>query len=292
MVGSVTGMGVHDGLVVETELDPAEQPFLGDHQLDGTPVLPGVMGIEAFAEVASLPLPGWHLVAIEDVEFLVPCKFYRGEPRTLELTATFRRDGDQLVAACRLVGRRLLANQTEPQVTTHFTGNVRLARAPVTPAPALAPASPDGNGAAADAIYAVYFHGPAFQVLERAWRTGQGPVGLLAQGLPADHVPAERPEAASPRLIELVFQTAGIWEIGRQDRFGLPQHVDRVVLHETPDAPQGRVAALVEPSDAGFDGQVVDEAGSVLVEVHGYRTVDLPGGVDPAQRAPLADAMA
>ncbi|HEX2563470.1 MAG TPA: SDR family oxidoreductase, partial [Acidimicrobiales bacterium] len=42
MVGEVVGMGVHDGLVVETSLDPAEQPFLGDHQIEGTPVLPGV----------------------------------------------------------------------------------------------------------------------------------------------------------------------------------------------------------------------------------------------------------
>jgi Polyketide synthase dehydratase/KR domain len=293
MVGRVTAMGVHGGLVVETTLDPAEQPFLGDHQIEGTPVLPGVMGIEAFAEVAGLPLPGWRAVEIEDVAFLAPCKFYRGEPRTLAITATFRPDGHQLVADCELVGSRRLANQPEPQVTTHFTGRVRLARAPLEHALTVpAPPSPDGMGATADAIYGVYFHGPAYQVLERAWRGETGPVGLLATGLPADHVPAERPEVASPRLIELFFQTAGIWEIGRLGRFGLPQHVDRIVFHEKLETPQGRVEALVEPGDAGFDGRVVDEAGSVLVEVRGYRTVELPGGVDPERQAPLAAAMA
>ena len=52
MVGRVIGMGVDGGLAVETTLDPAAQPFLDDHRIDGTPVLPGVMGIEAFAEVA------------------------------------------------------------------------------------------------------------------------------------------------------------------------------------------------------------------------------------------------
>ncbi|HET8618919.1 MAG TPA: SDR family NAD(P)-dependent oxidoreductase, partial [Acidimicrobiales bacterium] len=292
MTGRVAGMGVHSGLVVETTLDPAEQPFLSDHQIEGTPVLPGVMGLEGFAEVAALPLPGWRPVAIEDVEFLAPCKFYRREPRTVAITATFRREGDQLVASCRLVGSRHLANQAEPQVTTHFTGKVRLAKAPAAPAPALTPPPPNSKGTAADAIYGVYFHGPAFQVLERAWREGEGPVGLFAQGLPTDHVPAERPEVVSPRLIELFFQTAGIWEIGRHARFGLPQHVDRIVLHEGLDAPRGRVEAVVEPGDAGFDGRVVDEAGTVLVEVHGYRTVELPGGVDPARQSPLAAAMA
>ena len=43
---------------------------------------------------------------------------------------------------------------------------------------------------------------------------------------------------------------------------------------------------------AGFDGRVVDEAGTVLVEVQGYRTVELPGGVDPERQTPLAEAMA
>jgi NAD(P)-dependent dehydrogenase (short-subunit alcohol dehydrogenase family) len=292
MVGEVTAMGVLDGLVVETTLDPAEQPFLADHQIEGTPVLPGVMGIEAFAEVAGLPLPGWRPVEIEDVEFLAPCKFYRGKPRTLTITASFRPDGDRLVAHCRLIGSRTLANQPEPQVTTHFTGKVHMARAPLADEVTAPAPTPDGAGTTADAIYGVYFHGPAFQVLERAWRGEQGPVGLLASSLPADHVPPEAPEVAAPRLIELLFQTAGVWEIGRHGRFGLPHRVDRIELHSALDAPAGRVEALVEPSDAGFDGRVVDEAGSVLIELRGYHTVELPGGVGPEQQAPLAEAMA
>src|SRR5271157_3548811 len=46
MVGKITGMTVNAGLTMETTLDPAAQPFLYDHRIDGTPVLPGVMGIE------------------------------------------------------------------------------------------------------------------------------------------------------------------------------------------------------------------------------------------------------
>ena len=52
MAGRIAGMGVQSGLSVITELDPADQAFLSDHRIDGTPVLPGVMGIEAFAEAA------------------------------------------------------------------------------------------------------------------------------------------------------------------------------------------------------------------------------------------------
>ena len=130
--------------------------------------------------MAALPLPGWHPVEIEDIEFLAPCKFYRQEPRTLAITARYRPEGKTLVAGCHLVGSRQLAHQPGPQVTTHFTGRVRLARAPASHITASVPPPPDGKGAAAAAIYGVYFHGPAFQVLERAWRGDHGPVGRLA----------------------------------------------------------------------------------------------------------------
>ena len=87
MIGKIASMGLYSGLVIETTLDPKTQPFLHDHQIDGTPVLPGVMGIEAFAEAALRMLPGWHIEAIEKVDFLAPFKFYRGEPRTLTVEA-------------------------------------------------------------------------------------------------------------------------------------------------------------------------------------------------------------
>ena len=94
MIGSIRDAGLHDGLTFETTLDPKVQPFLYDHQIDGTPVLPGVMGIEAFAEAALSMLPGWQVEALEDVNFLAPFKFYRHEPRTVTIQAAFSPHGD------------------------------------------------------------------------------------------------------------------------------------------------------------------------------------------------------
>ena len=90
MIGQITGMGVYSGLTVETTLDPAVQPFLYDHRIDGTPVLPGVMGIESFAALAQLAAPDLHVAGVEQMEFLAPVKFYRDEPRTLTLRAVVR----------------------------------------------------------------------------------------------------------------------------------------------------------------------------------------------------------
>jgi 3-hydroxymyristoyl/3-hydroxydecanoyl-(acyl carrier protein) dehydratase len=54
MIGASVAMSADGKLQIETSLDPAEQPFLHDHQIEGTPVLPGVMGLEAFAEAEYL----------------------------------------------------------------------------------------------------------------------------------------------------------------------------------------------------------------------------------------------
>ena len=145
MRGTEATITVNGGLEVSTDLDPARQAFLDDHRIDGTPVLPGVMGMEAFAETAAALAPGYAVTALEDVELQAPFKFYRDAPRTRRRSgrscATTATGG--LVADCRLTGRRTLAGGAE-QATVHFTGRVRLAReslpAPRVEAPPALPA--------------------------------------------------------------------------------------------------------------------------------------------------------
>ncbi len=249
MIGKIAGMGIYGGLTIETTLDPKVQPFLHDHQIEGTPVLPGVMGIEAFAEAAQRILPGWHVQAVEDVEFLAPFKFYRHEARTVTVEATIRARGQEIVADCKLIGRRSLSNQAEPQITTHFTGRVRLAKLLPEVLKMSAPPLPAGLTIEAAQIYRLYFHGPAYQVLERAWWDGNRMIGLLAKNLPGNHHPFELPTLMEPRLIELCFQTAGLWEMGAQDRMGLPHHVQCVSSAKVPDS-HVRFYAVVTPDPA------------------------------------------
>ena len=282
MVGKVASMTVQGGLVLETTLDPAVQPFLHDHQIEGTPVLPGVMGIEAFAEAALCLLPGWNVEAVEDVNFLAPVKFYRKEPRTLTVEAVIRPHGDKLVADCRLIGHRRFPNQPEPQATTHFTGRVRLARglAGATTRPKLG--SREGALITAADIYRVYFHGPAYQVVEQAWWDGECVIAQFSGKLPANHQPSQLVTAMSPRFIELCFQAAGLWELGVEGQLGLPQHVEQVRVLRAPELAEGPLYAVVAPParPSQFDVEVLDANGNVYVQLRSYRTVALPKGVD------------
>ncbi|MFH4346974.1 polyketide synthase dehydratase domain-containing protein, partial [Acinetobacter baumannii] len=83
------------------------------------------------------------------------------------------------------------------------------------------PAPGNGREVCRDDVYKVYFHGPAYQVLDAAWRDDGQVVGRLAPDLPPAHEPPVQPTEVMPRLIELCFQTAGMWELGTEGRMGL-----------------------------------------------------------------------
>jgi NAD(P)-dependent dehydrogenase (short-subunit alcohol dehydrogenase family) len=278
-------VSVHDGVVTHTTLDPNQQPFLNDHRIDGIPVLPGVMGMEAFAEAARLLAPDLHVLAVEDVTFAAPLKFYRDEPRTLTVQAVLSPDGDQWVAHCELSAERMLPGQDAPQRTVHFTGRVRLGAEPPTAEQTELPGEPSGTTLNADQVYSFYFHGPAYQVVSSAWRGGDVSVARLADPLPDNHVPADLALTTAPRLVELCFQTAGLWQAGLEDRLALPTKVGSASTLIDPAQATGPLHAIARETSSGvFDCVVVDGNGDVIVRLDGYETIALP--------APIADDVA
>ncbi|HEX6916799.1 MAG TPA: SDR family NAD(P)-dependent oxidoreductase, partial [Phycicoccus sp.] len=289
MVGDVTA-SAHLGLVVTTTLDPQHQPFLDHHRIDGTPVLPGVMGMEAFAEAARLLAPAGHrVVAVEDVAFLAPVKFYRDEPRLLTVTVRVEdAPGGDLLARCALTAERTLPGQDVPQVTTHFTGAVRLGTG--EPEPETHPAAePHGRVLDPAEVYALYFHGPAYRVVGSAFADDGAGVARMTDPLPDDREPADAPLTGLPRHAELCFQTAGLIEAGRHHRLALPATVGSYLVLAAPSG--AGVQAVARPDgDGGYDCVVVQEDdGRVLARIDGYRTVPLPTPVPDEVLEPFAD---
>jgi hypothetical protein len=267
------------GLVVETTLDPQQQPFLSDHRIDGVPVLPGVMGTEAFAEVAGLLCPGYRVTAVEDERFLVPFKFHRLQPAVLHLSAVGRPGAaGEVVVEAALRSRLQPRADLPPQEKVHFRARVRLAREAV-PAPAIAfqPLAPERFTITAGDVYRVYFHGPAYRVLDGVAIEDGRAVGRLRAGLPPGTTPAEAEELMAPRLLELCFQTAGVWLLQRAHVMALPSRLGRVTAFRAAPGDGRALFAVVDARDGGetFDAWVVDEHGEVYVQLTDYRWVAL-----------------
>jgi hypothetical protein len=150
-----------------------------------------------------------------------------------------------------------------------------------------------GSIVEANEIYRLYFHGPAYQVVEKAWWDGKRIVGLFANGLPENHRPSDLSTLVAPRLIELCFQTAGLWEMGIQGRMGLPLHIRQVNLFNAPEPVEGRLYAVVTPNpkQETFDADVVDTKGSLYLRLCGYLTVALPNSIGAEPLKALQEAM-
>ena len=244
MVGAVKAARLHGGLAVETTLDPKEQPFLVDHQIEGVPVLPGVMGTEAFAEVASVLCPGFHVAAVEDESFLLPFKFHRHQPATLHLRAVGSPGGvGEVVVSAELRSVVQPKPELPAQERVHFRARVRMRReAPEKPKVAFRKPAPKTFTVGSEAVYEVYFHGPAYRVIERAAVEDDGVVALMAAGLPPNARPAGADEVVAPRLLELCFQAAGLWLLAKKQTMGLPTALERATVYRPEDGGRGEAA--------------------------------------------------
>ncbi|TLN15347.1 hypothetical protein FDZ74_08485 [bacterium] len=290
MLSHVTGMSLNEGVLLETELDPTSEPFLKDHALNGIPVLPGVMGIEGFsvaarhiASVLGSARAGFDVARLDDIQFLAPFKFYRNQPRRSAWKARVERTAEGLVADVVLESDMLLHNKTVEHMR-HFTGRVSLQ--PLAAHEELTVQPPHWNGAytvKAKEIYKLYFHGPAFQVLEGVQRSGEVVLGKLQRDLPAittlDHA-----LLSTPILLELCLQTAGVWEAGLTGTLALPSSIGQLRLHKH-KTNGAAIFAEVSPSQMAdgslvFDARVVDAGGHVYLEVENYRTSPLPYSVE------------
>jgi acyl transferase domain-containing protein/acyl carrier protein len=281
---------LHDGLVAEMKLDPKVEPFLYDHAIDGIPVLPGVMGIETFAEAAWLLVPSYHVVALENLRFLAPMKYYRNEARSaiVRARAVLAEAGrvrvyTTLSSVQAIVGR-------EPEEKLHFSGVVVLEPSAADPRFVQAFNRSEAE-IGRDAIYRVYFHGPAYRVLDRVESAGLNQViGCMTSDLPLNTTDANHSSLVGPRLIELCFQTAGVWEIGKTGQLALPAALDQVIIRDPSTNGGSLVAEVVaEPNgDAlSFSGRVRDGEGKVHVEFVGYRTSRMPNTLPQDEADPF-----
>ena len=101
----------------------------------------------------------------------------------------------------------------------------------------------------------MFFHGPAYQVIECAWRSEEQVIALFAKNLPANHEPSELPLAVSPRFVELCFQTASLSGLALQLRLGLPYSFRELKFASLPDSATDKAyfAAVVSNPDGSYE---------------------------------------
>jgi hypothetical protein len=234
--------------------------------------------------------PDRLVTGLRDVEFLAPFKFHRMKPATLHLTALGRPGpDDSLLVQVQLTSRLQPKPDMPVQERLHFRGQVVLERTALE-AKTIAFKAPSKITVGDEAIYKVYFHGPAYQVMEGARLEEARVVGVMKKKLPPNAKEAGVAELVGPRLVEFCFQTAGVYDIVKRKVFGLPAGLEALRIHKVKVRSGARLyaEAIPRPDGEGFDARVVDGEGNVYVELLRYRTVALP---EPKEMSALAGAI-
>ena len=205
--------------------------------------------------------PTGHVVAVEDVDFLAPVKFYRDEPRDPHdprrcAGPRRTRPGRRLHAR----GRAAAAGRDRPQVTMHFTG-ARPAR-PAPPGPEQRTSSPSSERTRCcgrDDVYRALLPRPGLSGGRRrlaARRRRRGAAGDRPAGRPTSRRTPRR--CSSRGWWSCASRPPGCGRSGTTTGSRCPLHIDRVApLQRRPQVTGASSTPRPHPGDGGFDCAVV-----------------------------------
>ena len=256
------------------ELSIEKDPYLADHAINGTPYLPGVMGIETFAEAAAA-VSGERPRAIKDLRFTVPVKLLRGKPMNTIIRANASRGGYDLRLESDFVNAKgVKLGSTK----THFSARFE----PGTPKSAWEELEkPDLPKHAkykitAEEIYKIYFHGPSFRVLD----------GILSIEKEAVLGVFKKPSAAlwrvktpglliHPLVLEAMFQTCGWRDIHFDRKMMLPDAVGQAMVYDNNPDPDRLYTYAVykgttEDGKTRYDAYAFDSEMNPVAELKDY----------------------
>jgi hypothetical protein len=270
----------------------ANEPYLNDHRPGGSALLGTVMGIELMVRAA------FGLAAIPRRENWTIANLVVGEPLILtdgnaNAFVSARREKDHQKSEIHCV---VESHSNAGQVVRHFEAEVSFATSfPHTTPPPPPLKALDFAGiepVLCDEVYELFFHGPAFRVVSKAWFNGDTMKCELNPHLPpltgeALGYDSERDRLqASPQWIELGLQTAGLFEIATNARMMIPKQIGRIEFFcaDQSHRPE-KVFAITQKSlvtevdrddSGGMDMELHDSTGGLMLKISQYRTCPLP----------------
>jgi hypothetical protein len=262
------------------ELDSTE-PYLDDHRPGGHPLFGTVMGLELMARSVA-QIAGGSLPTPMRVAHVVV-----GDPIIVTAMST-----TAYVRASRSISEGVELFRCEvtthgDTAVTHFSATLDCTK-PVAHATAMNVSTVDAPlPVQASDVYALFFHGPTFRVIQRAGLVDDAVVAEVTTRLPDLTTDLHDTTVLAPRLIEACLQTAGLLEVATRSRMMIPSRIGSIEFlgghTSVPDRLFARAHRSGTPHGVdAVDIAVVDLDGACWLQVGGYETLPLPFPSDSA----------
>ena len=276
-LGEVKSLTKGSEIHLEKEFNLTLDPYLADHAIEGTPYVPGVMGIETFFETATA-LTGEVTRALQDVHFYLPIKLLRNRPQAVRVIGKVVGDDVAMEIESDFINSKgIKMGNTRRHFTakklTDFTSTWDQVKAQ-----AMTGLESPLQVTAAE-IYQKYFHGPSFQVLGGIVRVNEKESLAIYNTTPRPQWnDGPRTLLANPMLIEAAFQCCGFQDMSIARKMTLPDGIYEVAVLNNQLPPARLYLYGVNRGNTAdgktlHDAYVFDAQGNVWVEVHGYQAI-------------------
>ena len=255
--------------------------YLVDHSINGTPYVPGVMGLETFAETSAL-LTGAPPKALTGVRFAVPIKLLRNKPTEIKIKALAAGDGCEMRLESDFVSPKgLRLGQTR----THFKA-ASAGDAVSGWKESVRPVLPKSKKYKTDAatIYKTYFHGPSFQVLDGIISVDKNSVLAVFKRPAAPLWKQSQPGKLvfHPLVFEALFQACGWRDIQFDRSMALPDAIGAAIVYDhEPVDPEtlflyGVFKGRTEDNRSLYDAWAFDGDFNLAAEIRDYAMIPTP----------------
>ncbi|MCQ2410640.1 MAG: SDR family NAD(P)-dependent oxidoreductase, partial [Elusimicrobiaceae bacterium] len=269
----VKGAEIH----LEKEFNLTSDPYLADHAIEGTPYVPGVMGLETFMETATA-LTGQVPQGLKDVHFYLPIKLLRNRPQAVRVIGKNNGIETEMEIESDFINSKgIKMGNTRCHFTAKTLDNFVSTWDSVKEAALAAINAP--VSVSKEEIYQQYFHGPSFQVLGGILRVDKNTSVAVYNTTPRPQwTDGPRTLLANPMLIEAAFQCCGFQDMSMEHKMTLPDGIKEVAVlkNQVPPATlylYGVNRGFTADGKTLHDAYVFDADGALWVEFHGYQAI-------------------
>ena len=230
MIGKITQRN-DNSLSCERTLSLESDLYLDHHRFNNTPFLPGVIGLELFAEMSKVLFPNKIIQRFEDIHFLSAIRLKEDNPITIYTNLTVSDDIADVVITSTSKG----SSDNKSNSKVHFKAKMIFgSRERESQKIPVLKKLPLLTG---EFIYQILPHGSSFQVLAEINSIENE---MIAVGsFPKKQLFGWKVKKllTNPFILEAGFQAIGLMDFILNDRTGLPSKIKQVTYFESEDKP-------------------------------------------------------
>lgn len=245
--------------------------YLDHHRFNNVPYLPGVMGLEFFAELVKFLQPEKQIVKFENVEFKSAIRLKDDQPQEIQTDIEFNENSAKAVITSQVIKDGKVTDETKLHFKSEITFGKRETETIKLPPEKKMPLLNK------QFIYEILPHGPLLHVLTEINHIEEDILAVSKLKKKQLMSWKHKEFLINPLSIEACFQALGLMDFIDCGRAGLPSKIGQLIFYKTKSEPYFIIGQKKGDVEKGglFDFQLVTKKGEVVVKAIDFQTIEI-----------------